>query len=165
MTKDFLANQYVSFLSRRSSGIKDSNGKDNDGFHTAEFILDDRLSEEVNELAEVILFQNKPACTKKSLAELERNLDESRRLVKQIKEVSSGNYHAPLHYLSSLLSSQVNSTITLQDTLDFTLFKIRCRQELHFKGVPRKKNILTAKVIDYFLQADMIFNGTKYSLK
>jgi hypothetical protein len=160
VARDFIANQYVSYIARlyrEEAGYV--------GFHTEEFIRENKIPEEMGELVEVILFRNMPAWHEQSMDGLGARLQQAGELVESVREaMDSHDYGSAFGSLDGVLKGEVREDIGLQDALRFVLFKIRMRQELEFRDYDRASRRAACKTIEYFLEADMVMNGTRYNL-
>jgi hypothetical protein len=153
IAKDFIANQYVAYLSRIVRVPHNTSW----AYHTIDFVKNKKIPEEIAELVEIINKQQEVISGDDMLKSLKRNLTDSRRFVYLTSDfVKKDNFLELFEYSNSFIKKRLKDNLGLQDILDFCLFKIRGRQELTFKGYEHKAVMHIAKPIEYLIEADLV---------
>lgn len=158
IAKDFLVTQFVNYISRDMR--TDSSTQ---RFQTVEYIKTDRIPEEASELTDVILFQNRLPSSQKSFDELETKIATAKEIVGDIKLAIDRHSNTNLVFthnvfdsLNTLLVDELGRAYNLERVLDFALFKTRIRNEMTFNGFNHRVVKGVSKVIEYFLEADLV---------
>ena len=150
--RDYLANQQLSYVSR-SLNPKQSGG----GFHTPEYVKATKFPEEVAELVDVLSYPNQRLKGEEILNDMIKRLENSQYLVSLSKGVIKDvkNSEKLLYFLDDLLHQKLEN-VGLEEVLGFTLFKIRGRQELSFKGYNTEDVHCICKPLEYLMEADLM---------
>ncbi len=154
---NFLANQYVSYISR-SMHPELSGG----AYHTAEYIKNDRISEETAELIDILTCPSRVLTGMSLVNDMEKNMKLAEMIIMHTKCIYGNQFHTTVSgssyftTLDKLLKEKARNDMTLQDVLDFTLFKIRGRQELNFMGYVDKEVKRICKPLEYMLEAGLV---------
>ena len=148
--KAFLANQYVAYVSRLIGGYTTGGA-----FQTEGHIAFSRIPEETVELLYAL---NKDLAKVPPLRELGRHLEVSAALVRHVNAVVEDTEKTGelMQFLQGTLAEQVSRNLTLEAVLEFTLFKLKARQELTFLGHSTQSVQRICKPAEYVILAAYI---------
>ena len=142
--RDFLAGQFVAYISRLWRGHKAG------GLQTIEYIRDEKIPEETQELAEALVKSGG------NLEDLEINLALATNLVGNVKITRETRDAFDLFaHIAIILKTKMAKPVTVEDTLHLMFLKMKGRQEMDFYGVDEKSIRLTCKPVEYLIEADM----------